>query len=96
MRKGASSQESGGDQSAMKTTLTDTFRDQKFTATVHKEGENIWRYKVSGSLPNPCWNYTVEAGPISPVAGNPHRPTVSTLPPHHGKAEGGVVRLCRV
>jgi hypothetical protein len=95
MRKEASSQESGDEQSAVKTTLTDTFRDQKFTATVHKEGENIWRYKVSGSLPNPCWNYTVEAGPISPVAGNQqqtYRIDVAATPPEGRGGCGPVVQ----
>lgn len=95
MRKQTSSQENGDDQSAVKTTLTDTFRGQKFTATVRKEGGNMWRYDVSGSLPNPCWDYTVETDPISPVADNQqqtYRIHVTATPPKEDEMCSQVVQ----
>lgn len=95
MRKEDSSQESGDNKSTMETTLTDTFRGQQFAATVHKEGENEWRYEVSGSLPNPCWDYTVEADPISPVAGNQqqtYRIHVTATPPEEGEMCSQVIQ----
>lgn len=84
LRKETSSQDSDDEQATVETTLTDTFRGQEFTATVSKKREGVWRYEVSGSLPNPCWDYTVTADPISPVAGNQqqtYRIDVSVTPP---------------
>jgi len=66
------------------TTLTDTFRGHEFTASVSQESDNRWNYNITGSLPNPCWSYSVETQPISPVPDNDqeiYRIRVTANPP---------------
>lgn len=54
-------QEPGGQPGADdRFTLTDSFKSFKFQANISHVRENVWRYNIKGSLPNPCYGFDVE------------------------------------
>jgi len=38
----------------------DSFKGQQFTLQTKYTGSDMWRYRITGRLPSPCWDYEVQ------------------------------------
>jgi hypothetical protein len=47
------------DSNSQQTTNEDTYTTEDFTLQTEYQGENTWTYTITGTLPTPCYEYTV-------------------------------------